>query len=296
MHRRHLPLNSLRAFEAAAKHCHMRHAAEELGVTHGAISRQVKQLEDQIGVKLFVREHNRLELTSAGERLYKSTSAAYDVLADSLLHLDPDSLRGPLVIASTQSIISTWLIAMVGEFSVKFPEIELRLLNIQPLANELKPDVDVAICYGRPETAQREVSTLLRERYFPVCSPSLIRPDQVIEKPNDLLNYPLLCDQLKHWQKWLAQFDLDISLAKKTLYIQQSFDVVSAAKQGFGIGMADRIEVSQALKDGTLVAPIEQSYEAEHKHYLVMDMPDKASVRARLFADYLRASLNQLSS
>ncbi|KKL56418.1 hypothetical protein LCGC14_2245580, partial [marine sediment metagenome] len=113
----------MRAFEAAAKHCHMRKAADELGVTHGAISRQVKQLEQRLGTELFDRSNNRLALTSAGIRLLQVVAEALDSITEATVCLDPESMAGSLVIASTPSISVGWLLRVIGEFSRQYPEV-----------------------------------------------------------------------------------------------------------------------------------------------------------------------------
>ena len=105
MSRRNLPLNALRGFEVAARHCHLREAALELGVTHGAVSRQIRLLEETLGVELFDRSHNRLTLTSAGRRLMAAVGDAFDQITESTLSLDPESMAGTLVVAATPSII-----------------------------------------------------------------------------------------------------------------------------------------------------------------------------------------------
>jgi LysR family glycine cleavage system transcriptional activator len=91
-----------------------------------------------------------------------------------------------------------WLLRVIGQFSIKYPEIELSLVNVSPLQRDLKADIDVAICYGKPEAGQRQVQELFRERYFPVCSSALLSPERPIEKAKDLQTYPLLHDRHGH--------------------------------------------------------------------------------------------------
>lgn len=289
--RRNLPLNAMRAFDAAARHCHLRQAAEELGVTHGAVSRQVRQLEESLGVQLFDRGHNRLALTSAGVRLQSVVEEALDRLSEAALYLDPESLQGSLVIASTPSISVGWLLRVIGEFSKKYPEIELRLINIEPLQRELAADIDVAICYGPPDAGHRQVQELFRERYFPVCSPALLLPEQPIEKASDLLAYPLLHDRHGHWQRWLADFNLEVKKSEKNIYVQDTFQVISAVRDGFGIGLADRMEVDADLRNGNLVALFDEGVLAEQSHFLMTDRPERMTVRSSLFVEHLERFL-----
>jgi LysR family glycine cleavage system transcriptional activator len=281
----------MRAFEVAARHCHIRKAAEELGVTHGAVSRQVKQLENSLGIELFDRRHNRLALTSAGVRLQSVIEESLDRLAEAAVHLDPLSLQGSLIIASTPSITMGWLLRVIGEFSTKYPEIELSLVNVDPQQRDLKADIDVAICYGKPEAGQRQVQELFRERYFPVCSPALLSPERPIEKAKDLQTYPLLHDRHGHWQRWLASFQLEQKKSAQRLYFQDTFQVISAVREGIGIGLADRIEVNADLRNGNLIALFNDGVLAEQSHYLVTDRKERITARASLFVDHLERSL-----
>ena len=285
--RRNLPLNALRAFEVAARHCHLREAAQELGVTHGAVSRQVRQLEEVLGVALFDRGHNRLTLTSAGRRLMQTVGDAFDRISESTGYLDPESMAGSLVVAATPSISSGWLLSVLRQFTVTYPEIELHLTSIEPQQRDLPADVEVAICFGEPDAPQRAVRELLRERYFPVCSPALLRAGETVGQARDLLSYPLIHDRHNRWQRWLALHSLDVAAARQNLYLEDAFLALNAVREGCGIGLADRIEVYRELRSGSLVALSDDTVEARHSHYLVTDQDQRMSARARLFADHL---------
>ncbi|MCR8922954.1 LysR substrate-binding domain-containing protein [Dasania sp. GY-MA-18] len=288
--RRNLPLNAMRAFEAAARHCHLRKAAVELGVTHGAVSRQVKQLEELLAVELFDRSHNRLALTSAGQRLLTGLQEGLDKIAESTLYLDPESMSGSLTIASTPSISAGWLVMAMGEFAQRYPEIRLRLLNINPQQRDLPSEVDVAICYGKPDLGQRDSVELFRERYFPVCHPSLLRPEQLVHKPVDMLAYPILHDHHGYWEPWFAAAGIQGS-PRQEIYFQDVYQVLTAVREGFGIGLLDRVDVQRELNSGQLVGLFDDTVEAKESHYLVMNKKEKRSVRVRLFEEFLRRHL-----
>ena len=116
--RRNLPLNALRAFEVAARHCHLRRAAEELGVTHGAVSRQIRQLEEQLGVALFDRSGNRLQLTQEGSRLARAVGEALDTLTEGALSVNPESLPGELVATLPVANNLPWIAALTANLPV----------------------------------------------------------------------------------------------------------------------------------------------------------------------------------
>ncbi len=284
--RRRLPLNAMRAFEAAARHCHLRRAAEELGVTHGAVSRHVRQLEELLGVALFDRSRNRMVLTSAGNRLLTGVQQGLDMMAESALYLDAESMAGRLVIASTPSISAGWLVTAIGEFSQRYPEMEISLLTIDPMQMDIPAEVDVAICYGKPHARRRDVTELFREKYFPVCSPKLLNVERALRRVEDLLDYPLLTDRHGHWLRWLAQHGVNTE-KMKTLYLQESFQVIHAVKEGFGIALVDRFEVARDLQNGTLQSLFSEEVMAEQSHYLVTDPPARMTVRSRLFIEHV---------
>ncbi len=284
--RRHLPLNAMRAFEAAARHCHLRRAAEELGVTHGAVSRHVRQLEELLGVALFDRSRNRLVLTSAGSRLLMGVQQGLDMMAESALYLDAESMAGRLVIASTPSISAGWLVTAIGEFSQRYPEMEISLLTIDPMQMDIPAEVDVAICYGKPHARRREVKALYCEKYFPVCSPKLLSTERPLRCIEQVLDYPLLTDRHDHWARWLSLYRVSAE-KRKTLYLQESFQVIHAVKEGFGIALVDRFEVARDLQNGTLQALFNEEIVAEQSHYLVTDPEARMTVRSRLFIEHV---------
>ena len=129
---RPMPLNTLRAFEAVGRHSHVRKAAEELHLTHAALSRQVRILEQQLGTPLFTRANNRMQLTSAGRRFLTVVQKALDTLESGVLHLNPESLSGELVVAVTPTISVNWLPGVIKGFASRYPEVELRFVTIEP--------------------------------------------------------------------------------------------------------------------------------------------------------------------
>ncbi len=290
--RRDLPLNAMRAFEAAARHCHLRRAAAELGVTHGAVSRQVRQLEEQLGIELFDRSRNRLTLTQEGKRLAQAVGEALDRLTEGALSVDPASLPGELVLAAPPSISACWLLAMIGDFNRSYPEIEIRLDNILPLQRELPAEVEVAVCFGEPLAPKKVVRELFREKYGPVMSPSLLPGGGGVLESSELLSLPLIHDRHGRWQRWLANNGLAQREARANLYVQDSYLGICAARDGCGVFLADRVEVSTDLRNGSLVALGGQTVEAQHSHYLVTGQPDAMSARAQIFAEYLGRALS----
>lgn len=289
--RRNLPLNALRSFEAAARHSHLRRAAEELGVTHGAVSRQIRQLEEQLGTALFERQGRGVVLTEQGRRLMLVVSDALDRLTEGTLSVDPQSLHGALLVGTSPSIAACWLLGMIGEFQRRYPEIEVRVEEVQPLQREIPAEIEVAVCYGEPVAPRRVVRELFREQYVPVASPSLLPPGGLSGQGVELLGFPLIHDRHDRWQRWLANQGLDGGAARAHLRVKDAYLGICAARDGCGVFLADRIEVGTDLLSGSLVVLGEPIIEAQYSHYLVTDLDDVASARARLFAEYLQRQL-----
>jgi len=292
--RRNLPLNAMRAFEAAGRHCHMRRAGDELGVTHGALSRQVKQLEEQLGTPLFDRSHNRLALTHAGQRLLQSVRQALDLLTTGALYLDPDSIHGDLTIASPPSASSAWLLPIVGDFAQQYPEITVQLVNIAPRTRHIDSQIDVAVCFGQPDPGKRKIEPLFRERYFPVCNPKLLKPGHRIRGPMDLLEYPLLCDRYNNWPRWFGVAGVEKVPEFRQLMLEETFLMLAAVKSGYGIALVDRIEMHRELRAGHVLQLLEATLPATEEYYLLTDA-GTLSLRAQLFVEYLQGELGRMS-
>ncbi len=291
--RRTLPLNAMKAFEVVARHCHLRRAAQELGVTHGALSRQVKQLETQLGVPLFNRDHNRLSLTHGGERLFHTVNEALDKITASALYLDPDSMSGDLSLSTTPSTSSSWFLQIVGDFSQRYPEINLQLHNMQPGNPKIDSNIDVAVCYGRPSNTERHIEPLLKEQYFPVCNPSLVAGHDEIANTTDLLKYPLLSDRHNHWPQWFVSAGCDPIDIAKSWYIEEPFLVLEAIKRGYGIGLIDRIEAYKELDNGQLMRLSEHTLESDQSYYLAYPKQG-LSLRAQVFIDFLKQQIDEI--
>ena len=158
--KKRIPLNTLRAFEAVGRHCHVRRAAEELHLTHAALSRQVRILEEQVGTKLFDREKNRMQLTAGGRRFLGVVQQALDILQEGVLHLNPESLAGELVVAITPTMSVNWLPGVIRNYASRYPEVELRFVTIEPHQRKLPQQLDMALCLGQPEAHGKDIRKL----------------------------------------------------------------------------------------------------------------------------------------
>lgn len=293
---RRFPLNSLRAFEAVGRHSHVRRAAEELSLTHAALSRQVRLLEEALGCSLFDRAHNGMQLTTAGRRFFIATQAALDVLAEGVIHLDPDALAGELVIATTPTISTNWLPAVIKAYCQRYPEVELRFVTIEPHQRTLPSRFDLALCLGIPDVRGKQVAKLYQEYYFPICAPALVSSEQPIQQPEDLLAHTLLHERYQHWEEWFATHGIEQSRGVGNIHFDYGFQSIEAARQGLGIALADRLEVAADLRRGTLVRLLDQVIAVDEGVYLVSELEQSQTVRAQLFIDELKRHLGDIST
>ena len=292
--RRTLPLSALRAFESAGRHLHLGRAGSELGVTHGAISHQVRALEQKIGVKLFTRANNRLRLTSAGEHLLTAVSAGFDRIVDGALHLNPDSLAGELTIGCTPTSGSSWAVKHIMQFQENYPQMEIRVVEVRPQQREIPSEIDIAICYGKPEVGDRRLEALIIPPVYPVCSPTFLFAQETIEAPIQLTQLPLLEDNQNSWPRWFEAMHVEVpNSIRQTRFFSTALSL-TAARSGFGVALCNPLEVQDDLREGRLVKILDDSIPESHKYYLLSDAVGRQSLRAQLFEQWLKNVMSNL--
>ena len=285
--RRTLPLYALRAFESAGKHLHMGLAGEELGVTHGAISHQVRSLEEQLAVKLFDRVGNRIRLTDSGQRLLIAVQSGFETILEGTLHLDPNTLAGDLVVGFTQTAGVSWVAKQLCEFSIRYPQVDVRTVEIRPQQKSIPRDIDIAICYGKPNYEGRRLEALSSPPIFPVCSPRLLNGKKKVSRASHLTQFPLLYDSQNSWDRWFSEFDVDLPIEIKQLQFFSTNLTISAARAGYGVALCNLFEVQDDLKEGRLIQLLDRTISETQSYYLVADLSDKQLLRARLFEEWI---------
>lgn len=287
--RRTLPLSALRAFERTGHHLNMGKAGDDLGVTHGAISHQVRALEKELGVKLFIRANNRLQLTDSGLRLLKAVSEGFDRILDGTQYLDPDSLSGNLVVGCTQTAGANWLAQIIGDFHQEYPQITIRTVEIKPEQREIPREIDVAICYGEPIADDRRVEKLISQQIFPVCSPRMLHGAEAsVTRPEDLTQFPLLHEGLDNWARWFTAMNISMPEHTKTILFFSTNLALSAARHGFGVALCNRYEAQQDLLEGRLIRLLDTAIPERNSYYLLAAQTEGQSLRARLFEEWLK--------
>jgi LysR family glycine cleavage system transcriptional activator len=269
------PLDLLASFEAAARQLSFTKAAAERFVTQSAMSRQMRALEDDLGVALFRRSHRALGLTEAGARLFAVCTTVLAQLRATTRELRAPSQREVLSLTTTPGLASFWLIPRLPAFTRAHPGIDVRLdasFDIRQLAAE---GFDIAIRYARPEKVAGQ--PLFGESVLPVCSPSLLR-HLPLERPEDLAAHTLLQMELSisggmpvEWEPWLAAMGLPGLDTAARLSFSGYNEVVAAAVAGQGVALGRRPLVDELLRQGQLVAPLGTNVATPRAYILVVD-------------------------
>jgi LysR family transcriptional regulator, glycine cleavage system transcriptional activator len=257
MRRRLPPLKTLPAFEIAAERLSFTDAADELHLTHGAVSRQIKALESQLGVLLFRRRNRRIELTEAGTAFLPGVRQALHLLETSTAQVATSPRQGALVVSCVATFMMRWLIPRLYGFNVLHPKIEVRLSASHAPVDFARDGIDVAIRVGRPPwPRQVRAVPFLDDRLGPVCAPSILK-DRKTFRVSDLRQHRLLQAETRAWawSNWAQARGVTVDLANSQSFEHMYF-MLEAAASGLGIGIASHPLVEQDLQSGRLVAPL----------------------------------------
>lgn len=250
------PLNSLKAFEAAARHESFTRAAEELCVTQGAVSQQVKALEGGLGIKLFNRERQRLIITEAGRDYLTVVRDALDRIAVGTERLLQRQSAGVLTVSTSPDFAAKWLVHRLGNFAEAHPEIDLRVSATLHHVDFTREEVDLAVRHGDGNWPGLDPVQLSGEQLFAVCSPKLLSGRRKLGKPADLLKFPLLhLDNREDWKKWLRAVGVDDAEVTHGPVLNRVSMVIDAAINGQGVALARTTLTAWDLINGRLVRP-----------------------------------------
>ncbi|MDR5749406.1 transcriptional regulator GcvA [Caballeronia sp. LZ024] len=251
---RQLPaLNALRAFEAAARHESFSRAADDLFVTHGAVSHQIRALEAELSVSLFARDGKRVRLTDSGRQYAAEVRAALVALADATRKLRSGDRDRRLVVSMLSSFSARFVTPRVGSFIEKHPEIDLELLSTNALTDFTRDDVDVAIRFGQGKYSGVHAEKLLDEVFFPACSPRF-NGGKLPRTPADLAGMPLLRSNDELWRPWFDAAGLtDLPEPKRGVLYEDSSNLLQAAIDGQGIALVRRSLAMHEIIAGRLV-------------------------------------------
>jgi len=270
--RRMPPLSALKAFEAAARHMSFRAAADELNVTHSAVSHQVKSLEEFLDVALFLRGGRAVKLTEEGRLLFPVLRDAFDNISAGTDLLRRRRVSGSLTLQVYVTLAVKWLLPRLHDFANRNPEIQIALSTSYTGWEFSREEGDAGIIFARQRHAELHYTHLGRAKWFPVCAPGLLEGDPPLKSPADVLRHRLfqVYPARNAWSDWLGevgQGSTGPELAGP--YFDNYLLALEAAASGEGLSLATRVFVEQDLRDGRLVAPFKQTAETSGGWYFV---------------------------
>lgn len=287
-------LNGLRAFEAAARHLSFTLAAAELNVTQTAISHQIRRLEEELGIRLFIRQNRALALTPEARDYLPGVRAAFNDLrlaTDRLLRKDDDKV---LTVSTLASLAAKWLLPRLTDFQEQHPGIDVRITTSTSLVDFQRDNVDAAIRYGRGQWPGLRADWLMADELFPVCSPSLLRGDKPLRRPEDLRNHALLHTSNTNsddWRLWLTAAGLPADIARHPgITFDMIFMTIQAAIDGIGVAMGRTSYVRDDIAKGRLVVPFRIALPTDAGFYLVAPEGRREAPKLTAFRQWVLAA------
>ena len=290
MARRLPPLNALKAFEAAARHQSFTRAAEELCVTQGAVSHQVKALEAELGLKLFNRERQGLLITEAGREYMAVIRDALDRIAAGTERLLQRQNTGVLTVSTSPDFAAKWLVHRLGRFAEMHPEIDLRISATLHHVDFAREDVDLAVRHGDGNWPGLEATRLCGEELFAVCSPKLLGKRARLKKAGELVKLPLLhLDDRKVWARWLEAAGVANPAPLQGLILNRASMVIDAAIDGQGVALARTTLAAWDLINGRLVQPFPTTLRTAKTYWIVCPTATSALPKIVRFRNWMLA-------
>ncbi|NCE89189.1 LysR substrate-binding domain-containing protein [Pseudomonas sp. L13] len=288
------PLNPLRTFEALARLGSIGAAAHELSVTHGAVSHQVRTLEESLGTHLFHRDKRSLRLTQAGQLYSQNVRQALNLIAESTLKLSIPSGEGRLYVTCPPTLATCWLAKELRDFRRQFPDIRL---NIKPQnldhQNISGASYDVAIIYGNGDWGDRSVRRLTAIEMYPVCNPRFFSDGESPRQVSDFRGEWLLHeDDGGNWKRWLASVGVRVEGFADGTYLWGAHLAIEAAASGLGIAVGDDIVCANYFQQGRLVRLFDTSVPAPGAYYTVCEANRVDEPMIALFINWLEGRMH----
>jgi len=290
--------NLYRSFECAARHNSYSKAASELCISQAAVSQQMRQLEEEIGSKLFLRKNKQMLLTQKGKVLFEATKQAFAILQKSINDIKDEGISGSLTITSTQAFTSLWLMPKLNKFSMLYPEIEIRVKSSSSFDDIKQQHIDLAIRFGL--NVQENTEPGLTCEYFgedpvyPVCSSQLAKT-QSFKAPIDLLKTWLVSLENPgpyDWPSWFESKGIkEYQKHQHWTKVHSTDMALNAVLNGHGFTLAVRYLCIQQLISGELVMPVNIPHPNVVKRYLVFDADSARIGRINVFIEWLKQEM-----
>ena len=268
------PLNALLAFDAAATHLSFTLAAHHLCVTQGAVSRQIRHLEDHLGVVLFNRQKRQISLTPKGLEYYHQVHSALEQIAKTTQAIKTPIEDQQITIAASHAVASFWLMPRISEYSRAFPDVDIRLLVADNIADMGTSEYDCSIGFSSVKPAYTRVDRLFNERVFVVCSPDFLAQHKHLSPQTLLATRQLVLDNpTSGWFNWAQWFE-GLTMAPVVPQHKVTFShynmLIQAAQQGQGVALAWDHLLDDYLNAGSLVKAFDEVLETQAGFYLMI--------------------------
>ncbi len=290
------PLNALKAFEVAARLESISLAASELNVTHGAVSRQIKQLEESLSIQLFRKLGRGIKLTEEGQRLFTSCHSAFADISKTCQDLQHQQQQAPFVLACPGSLLARWLIPRLGQLQKDMPNLQLQLVTHEgddSFYNSHQA-IDAYLVFSPknyPKTMQ--AFEICSEEIGPVVSPSYIAKQPfLLQNPYQLVEEKLLYtdSRLQAWPQWAAVTGIDFQQLKFSQGFAHLYYLLEAAVAGLGIAIAPKLLVNDDISRGRLQAP--WGFQKTDNSLVLLTPTQTKDERSIQFAIWLRQSID----
>lgn len=290
------PLNSVRAFEAAARHLSFKRAAEELFVTPAAVSYQIKILEDFLGIELFVRENRLVLLTQAGQRCYSDIKSGFEQIAKGIEKAQAEQKSGILTVSAGPAFTVKWLAPRLHEFVEQYPDIDARVSASLSFADLRHDNIDAAIRFGNIPKGDIAIEELMGEVAIPLCHPNLLTGSNGFNSPKALAQHTLIHDdslifnpKAPTWESCLREKGISEVDPSRGLRFNQADHALQAAIDGSGVILARRVLALPDIQAGRLVAPFPDWKIPTGMSYYFASLPEKASTyKVSAFRDWIK--------
>jgi LysR family glycine cleavage system transcriptional activator len=286
------PLTALPAFDAAARHLSFTKAAAELNLTHGAISRAIRNVEDRLGLQLFERATRSVRLTPAGAAYAAEIGAALDRISAATLAATAPQSAGVLTVSTSDGFAGRWLVPRLHRFHRAHRDLDVRLSTSGALADFVRDGIDIAIRYGAGGYDGVVSELLAEEDVSPVCSPELLQGDHPVRTPEDLRHHTLIHDNFRiDWATWLQHVGIDDINPDGGVRFESATYAVEAAVHGEGVLLGRSALVSADLMAGRLVRPFDLALKSRWKYYVVYPEGALRQKKVEAFRDWLFAEI-----
>ncbi|MEF3047020.1 LysR substrate-binding domain-containing protein [Pseudotabrizicola sp. L79] len=267
-------LSLFQTFEVVARRSSFTLAANELCLTQSAVSRQIKSLEDDLGLLLFRRLHREIELTAEGRRLFASVTQGLQEIGGCVAGLRASAENPQITVSASVAFSYFWLMPRIERFSARHPDIDLRILATDQKMDLRQEGVDVAILYGRGQWEGAQTHLLFGEKVYPVCSPTYLRNHPALRTPSDMLDQTLLhLDGGGNiwggvdWPVWLATQGVTGQPVRRCVRLNSYPMILQAAEAGRGVALGWSYITDAMLADGRLVCPVDKCLETREGYY-----------------------------